>query len=266
MRWHPRRIRVDDVSEPQVAAASVASWSGVRAHPGLRGRRRGGGERRPGPELTRGPSAAELDGPPSARWPGAGRSGRPDGSFPQTVGYAAEQGGEEKARRGWASRRRPAATGPWTPSCAKALRQAGCRGDPACHLPRRAAGRRRHHRRRRLRPTRSGAARAKARLPRAGRPAPGLRTLAFPGTVTDRFTSAGRQTGPVRQAGPYVVMTTVGQVDGRPARAVGEQRPDHVRVHRRHRRADPRRTSPRPCDARLRLRRSGGAEAGAVSS
>jgi hypothetical protein len=54
---------------------------------------------------------------------------------------------------------------------------------------------------------------------------PGLRPLAFHGTVSHRFTAAGRQAGSVRQAGPYLVLTTAGQVDGRPAVAVGEQRP-----------------------------------------
>ncbi|WP_371783108.1 hypothetical protein [Streptosporangium subroseum] len=176
-----------------------------------------------GAEFTRGPSQAELDRAAVSEvalrwqvWP-AGRI------FPATVGYAAEQGGEEKARRVGIS--------PETrcdkavdAKLLKALRQAGCRGI--------------------LRATyldalqgvvltvgvaafadEVGAARAKASLPRAGRPSPGLRTLAFPGTVTDRFTSAGRQSSLVRQAGPYVVMATIGQIDGRPAKAVGEQRP-----------------------------------------
>jgi hypothetical protein len=63
-------------------------------------------------------------------------------------------------------------------------------------------------------------------LPRAtaGKPSPGLRALAFPGTVADRFTAAGRQHSYARQAGPYIVVITAGQVDGRPARAVGRQR------------------------------------------
>lgn len=176
-----------------------------------------------GAELTRGPTQTELDRAALAEvaqrwraWP-AGRV------FPGSVRYAAEQGGEEKARRVGIS--------PGT-SCdeavdaklRKALRQAGCLGI--------------------LRATyidalqgvvvtvgvvafadETGATRAKAELPTRGRPSPGLRALAFPGTLAGRFVSAGRQAGLVRQAGPYVVMATIGQTDGRPAKAVGEQRP-----------------------------------------
>ncbi|MFD8560028.1 hypothetical protein ACWDOR_31405 [Streptosporangium canum] len=176
-----------------------------------------------GTELTRGPSQAELDraaaGEMALRWQvwPAGRV------FPETISYAAEQGGEEKARRVGISPETRCDRGV-DAKLRKALRRAGCRGI--------------------LRATyidalqgvvvtvgvaaftgEAGAAAAKAALPRAGRPSPGLRALAFPGTVTDRFTAAGRQSSLVRQAGPYVVMTTVGQIDGRPAKAVGEQRP-----------------------------------------
>ncbi|MER5624200.1 hypothetical protein [Streptosporangium sp. NPDC002544] len=176
-----------------------------------------------GTELTRGPTQAELDRAAldevARRWQ-AWPAGR---VFPKTVRYAAEQGGEERARRVGIS--------PETrcddavdAKLRKALREAGCLGI--------------------LRATyidalqgivvtigvaaftdEIGATRAKAALPRGDRPSPGLRALAFPGTVTDRFVSAGRQAGLVRQAGPYVVMATVGQTDGRPASAVGEQRP-----------------------------------------
>ncbi|MFI0353582.1 hypothetical protein [Actinomadura sp. 9N407] len=48
-------------------------------------------------------------------------------------------------------------------------------------------------------------------------PAPGLRALAFPDSVTARFTDAVRQTAAVRQRGPYVVAATAGYADGRPA-------------------------------------------------
>lgn len=174
-------------------------------------------------ELTRGPTQAELDRAALdevARrwqvWP-AGRV------FPETVPYAAEQGGEEKARRvGISPETR--CDGAVDARLREALRRAGCLGV--------------------LRATyidalqgivvtvgvaafadELGATRAKAALPGGGRPSPGLRALAFRGTVTDRFVSAGRQAGLVRQAGPYVVMATAGQTDGRPARAVGEQRP-----------------------------------------
>ncbi|MCG5216640.1 hypothetical protein [Streptosporangium sp. KLBMP 9127] len=176
-----------------------------------------------GAELTRGPSADEIDratGQEMARrwqtWP-AGRI------FPETLAYAAEQGGEEKARRVGISA---------DPRCGVAvdaklrddLRAAQCRailratyldalqgvvvtvGVAAFPDERRALA-------------------AKAAFPKGERPSPGLRALAFPGTVTDRFTAEGRQIGSVRQAGPYLVVTTAGQVDGRPARAVGVQRP-----------------------------------------
>ncbi|MFF5206862.1 hypothetical protein [Streptosporangium sp. NPDC000396] len=176
-----------------------------------------------GAELTRGPSSAELDRAAidemTRRWQSwpAGRI------FPETIRYAAEQGGEEKARRVGISpetrcdRAVDAALG-------KALRRAGCQGVlRATYLDALQgvvvtvgvaafAGE-------------TGAAEARAALPRDGRPSPGLRALAFPGTVTDRFGQAERQSSLVRQAGPYVVMTTAGQVDGRPAKAVGEQRP-----------------------------------------
>ncbi|WP_440085503.1 hypothetical protein [Streptosporangium sp. LJ11] len=174
-------------------------------------------------ELTRGPTQAELDRAAldevARRWQ-AWPAGR---VFPETVPYAAEQGGEEKARRvGISPETR--CDGAVDARLRKALRRAGCLGI--------------------LRATyidalqgivvtvgvaafadESGATRAEAALPRGGRPSPGLRALAFRGTVTDRFVSAGRQAGLARRAGPYVVMATVGQTDGRPARAVGEQRP-----------------------------------------
>jgi hypothetical protein len=62
----------------------------------------------------------------------------------------------------------------------------------------------------------SAARAAAARFP-ARRPSPGLRMLAFPGSVTARLTDASRQSAAVRQNGPYVVAATVGYVDGRPA-------------------------------------------------
>ncbi|MFJ2028968.1 hypothetical protein [Streptosporangium sp. NPDC087985] len=176
-----------------------------------------------GAELTRGPSRAELERATADEmalrwqaWP-AGRI------FPETVGYAAEQGGEEKARRVGISPETRCDKGV-DARLTEVLRRAGCRSI--------------------LRATyidalqgvvvtvgvvafagETDAVAAKAALPRAGRPSPGLKALAFPGTVADRFTSAGRQSSLVRQAGPYVVLATIGQTDGRPGRAAGEQRP-----------------------------------------
>ncbi|MDF5755509.1 hypothetical protein [Spongiactinospora sp. TRM90649] len=174
-------------------------------------------------ELTREPTADELRRAATAEvsrrwqvWP-AGRL------FPETIQYAAEQGGQESARRvGIAADHRchTAVDAKLVP----ALRAAGCQallratyidalqgvvvtiGVAAF-------------------PDETRAMRAEEALPSGERPEPGLRALAFPGTVTDRFTAEGRQAGSVRQGGPYVVLTTAGQVDGRPARAVGEQRP-----------------------------------------
>ncbi|WP_307845642.1 hypothetical protein [Planomonospora sp. ID67723] len=176
-----------------------------------------------GAELTRGPSAAELrraSAEEVARrwrtWP-AGRI------FPQTVPYSAEQGGVERARRVGISPE--TACDPAVDARLRdSLRRAGCRAVlRATYLDALqglvvtvgvAAF-----------PDDRGADAAKAALPRGGRPAPGLKALAFPGTVTDRFTPAGRQTFSARRSGPYVVMVTVGRTDGRPAKAAGEQRP-----------------------------------------
>ncbi|WP_433244917.1 hypothetical protein ACQPYK_42500 [Streptosporangium sp. CA-135522] len=176
-----------------------------------------------GAELTRGPSAAELDRAAADEmtrrwqvWP-AGRI------FPESISYAAEQGGEEKAHRVGISTETRCDRGV-DAGLRKALRRADCRAVlRATYLDALQgivvtvgvvafAGE-------------SGAVAVERTLPRGGRPSPGLKALAFPGTVTDRFTSAGRQNSLVRQAGPYVVMSTVGQTDGRPAKAVGEQRP-----------------------------------------
>ncbi|MEV4577439.1 hypothetical protein AB0K16_29775 [Nonomuraea jabiensis] len=175
-----------------------------------------------GTELTRGPSAAELQA--AARrevaerwrtWP----SGR---IFPATLLYSAEQGGRERASRIGISPE--TACDAVDPKAVKALRQAGCKGL--------------------LRATyidalrgvlvtvgvvalrdEPDAVRAKAAFSDSGKPVPGLYPLAFRGTVADRFTPDVRQAGSVRQAGPYLVLTTAGQVDGRPADAADEQRP-----------------------------------------
>ncbi|SEF85062.1 PknH-like extracellular domain-containing protein [Thermomonospora echinospora] len=56
-----------------------------------------------------------------------------------------------------------------------------------------------------------------------------LRAAAFPGTVAARFDDAARQSGTAERGGPYLVLTTAGQSDGRPATAVaGKQRPDDL--------------------------------------
>ena len=175
-----------------------------------------------GSELTRGPNAAEVRQAAAdevARrwwiWP-AGRI------FPGSLPYVAEQGGMEKALRVGVSTR-TSCSAAVDEALRRALRDAGCEAVlRATYLDA-------------LEgvvvtiglavfPDHMRAAAAQRVFPRAGRASPGLRALAFPGTVADRFTAAGRQYSYSRQAGPYVVVVTAGQVDGRPARAVGRQR------------------------------------------
>ncbi|GAA4565421.1 hypothetical protein [Planotetraspora kaengkrachanensis] len=174
-------------------------------------------------ELTRGPNAAEVRQAASAEVAGRWRAWPAGRIFPATLAYTDEQGGKEKARRVGISSGTDcgaAVDGPLQ----TAVKKAGCRAIlRATYLDALqgvvvtvgvAA----------FPDTRSAAA-AEAALPRSGKPSPGLRALAFKGTVTDRFTAAARQAATLRQAGPYVVLTTAGQVDGRPARALGKQRP-----------------------------------------
>ncbi|MEU5882080.1 sensor domain-containing protein [Spirillospora sp. NPDC047279] len=54
---------------------------------------------------------------------------------------------------------------------------------------------------------------------------PALRAAAFPGTAGARFTDAARQDRTSDRGGPYVVLTTSGQSDGRPASAITKVRP-----------------------------------------
>lgn len=54
---------------------------------------------------------------------------------------------------------------------------------------------------------------------------PALRAAAFPGTASATFTDAARQDRTFDRGGPYVLLTTSGQSDGRPAAAVKKERP-----------------------------------------
>lgn len=54
---------------------------------------------------------------------------------------------------------------------------------------------------------------------------PALHAAAFPGTASARFTDAARQDRTIDRGGPYVVLTTSGQADGRPASAIKKGRP-----------------------------------------
>ncbi|GGL08788.1 hypothetical protein Sme01_12630 [Sphaerisporangium melleum] len=175
-----------------------------------------------GAELTRGPSAAEIrraSAEETARrwqaWP-AGKI------FPATLPYVSEQGGGEYARRVGISSRTDCSAAV-DAALRIAMRDAGCRAVlRATYLDALqgvvvtvgvAAF-----------PDQASALKARAAFPPGGVPSPGLRALAFPRTVADRFTAASRQASSIAHAGPYVVVTTAGQVDGRPARAVGRQR------------------------------------------
>ncbi|MEV4077702.1 hypothetical protein ACGFJC_44985 [Nonomuraea fuscirosea] len=177
-----------------------------------------------GTELTRGPSTAELRTAAAQEVAERWRAWPTGRIFPATLPYSAEQGGRERAHRVGISPRSACGADAVDAKAVEALRAAGCKGV--------------------LRATyvdalrgvlvtigvvalrdEPGAVRAKSAFADNGKPAPGLRPLAFTGTVSDRFTPAVRQSGSVRQAGPYLVLTTAGQVDGRPADAAGEPRP-----------------------------------------
>lgn len=54
---------------------------------------------------------------------------------------------------------------------------------------------------------------------------PALHAAAFPGTASARFNDAARQDRTIDRGGPYVVLTTSGQTDGRPATAIKKARP-----------------------------------------
>ncbi|WP_245642415.1 hypothetical protein [Nonomuraea candida] len=176
-----------------------------------------------GTELTRGPTTAELraaaEREVAQRW----RTWPTGRIFPATLPYSAEQGGQERARRIGISPRTECGQSV-DAKAVKALRRAGCQGVLRATYIDALRGvlvtigvvalRDELH-----------AVRARTAFADSGRPTPGLRPLAFRGTLSDRFTPAVRQTGSVRQAGPYLVLTTAGQVDGRPAAAPGEPRP-----------------------------------------
>ena len=59
----------------------------------------------------------------------------------------------------------------------------------------------------------------------SGSVSPSLRAAPFPGTASARFTDEARQHRTTDRGGPYVVVTTSGQTDGRPAAAIKKVRP-----------------------------------------
>ena len=69
------------------------------------------------------------------------------------------------------------------------------------------------------------AAAVEASMPSPLLSAGGLQTLAFPGTAAALFTDQARQAATAAQGGPYLVLTTAGYADGRPAASTGQARP-----------------------------------------
>jgi hypothetical protein len=57
-------------------------------------------------------------------------------------------------------------------------------------------------------------------------PAAGLHAFAIPYTASALFSDRARQADTVTRDGPYLVLTTAGYADGRPAAATGQRRPD----------------------------------------
>ncbi|GAA3110452.1 MULTISPECIES: hypothetical protein [Nonomuraea] len=177
-----------------------------------------------GTELTRGPTAAELRAAAhrevAERW----RSWPAGRIFPETLPYSAEQGGRERATRIGISPRTGCGRDAVDAAAVKALRQAGCKGVLRATYVDALRGvlvtigvvalRDEAH-----------AERARDAFSDTGKPTPGLRPVSFHATLADRFTPGVREAGSVRQAGPYLVLTTSGQVDGRPSAAAGEARP-----------------------------------------
>ncbi|GII57016.1 hypothetical protein Pth03_54050 [Planotetraspora thailandica] len=174
-------------------------------------------------ELTRGPSPAELQRAEAAELAGRWAAWPAGKIFPATLPYVDEQGSSEKAHRVGISSRTDCDAAV-DAALQPALKAVGCKAIlRATYLDALqgtvvtigvAAF-----------PDSASASAAKSALARGGKPSPGLRALSFTGTVTDRFDAASRQSATQRQAGPYVVLTTAGQVDGRPAAALGKQRP-----------------------------------------
>ncbi|WP_018658165.1 hypothetical protein [Actinomadura flavalba] len=64
-----------------------------------------------------------------------------------------------------------------------------------------------------------------------GAKGPAVRAAAFPGTASARFNDAARQGRTQTRAGPYLVLTTSGQSDGRAAAAIVKSRPGRLFAH-----------------------------------
>jgi hypothetical protein len=166
-------------------------------------------------EMNRPPTAAERSRAAAAEVAGRWRTWPVGKIFPATVPYTLEVGGQESARRVGIGQD-PACEGAVDAPLRATFRAAGCRAMlRATYLDQLqglaitvgvAAF-----------PDARSAARAAARLPADDTAVPGLRALAFPGSVTARFGDAARQVGAVRHQGPYVVLATIGYADGRPA-------------------------------------------------
>ncbi|RJL33648.1 hypothetical protein D5H75_12015 [Bailinhaonella thermotolerans] len=176
---------------------------------------------RAGAELRRGPTDEELRRAAVAEIAGRWARWPANKIFPSGLAYSPEQGGEETAQRVGVSPETSCDAGLDARLLAK-LR--GCRGVLRATYVDALQG---------LAitvgvvafPDERAALAAREALPEHVKPTPGLRALGFPRTITARFRDSARQAATVRQAGPYLVLTTAGALDGRPASAVRQQRP-----------------------------------------
>lgn len=169
-----------------------------------------------GEELTRPPTARELESAALAEVAGRWQAWPAGRIFPAVLPYTLDVGGGESARRvgiapdtrceGAVEARLPACRAVLRATYLDQLQGLAITIGVAAFSDAGTAGR------------------AAARLPRSG--GGGLRALAFPGSVAARFDDPARQTSAVRQRGPYVVLSTIGYADGRPAARARQKQAD----------------------------------------
>jgi hypothetical protein len=174
-------------------------------------------------EFHRRPTGSELDRAATQEVGDRWRTWPADRIFPESVPYTSEQGGVEHAHRVGIAAGTGCASG-IAPESAALLRRGGCRALLRATYVDQLQG---------IVLTVGVAAEADERAARVAKDAlepadptePGatLHALPFPRTVTARFGDAARQFAAAGQAGPYVVLTVAGQVDGRPAAAVRDK-------------------------------------------
>jgi hypothetical protein len=172
-------------------------------------------------ELTRPPTAVERDQAAieevATRW----RTWPAGRIFPATLPYNLDVGGPEKARRVGIDPDGITCASAVTGQLADTLRRYGCSGALRATYLDQAQGLAITVGVVAFRDERS-AALAGTKLPKA----PGLRTLALPGSVVARFTDAARQTSVGRQKGPYIVLAAIGYADGRPTTKAKQKQTD----------------------------------------